>query len=99
MVSQPCAGPRSETGNQRANTRAELGSAPASPAPNRKRTHRNRRKPLLAPASAVNGGQPSINGTAPVSAVNADHHSTIRTNTPREPYLSPQRPVGTSNNP
>src|SRR5438477_2288890 len=89
MVSQPCAGPRSEAGNHRANTRAELGSAPASPAPNRKRTHKSRIKPLLAPASGE-GSQTSRNGTAPVNAVNADHQSTMRTKTPREPYRSPQ---------
>ena len=38
-------------------------------------------------------------GTQPVSAVNNDHQSTMRANTPREPKRSPQRPVGISKRP
>src|SRR5262245_33908384 len=103
----PCTTPRSDIGNQRATTRALFGKAPASPAPNRNRTISNSRK-----LSKTSGSDPASQGmetlhpllhenlsTQPVSTVKIDHQVTIRVNTPREPYRSPQRPVGTSNRP
>ena len=76
----PFAVPRSCAGNQRENARAMFGNAPASPAPNRNRTARSVPNPR----------------TAPVSIVNADHHSTMRVRTRRGPYTSPNHPDGTS---
>src|SRR5262245_12451419 len=89
----PCTMPRSDIGNQRATTRALFGRAPASPAPNRKRTSISKRKLSKASGSAevthgIDTFQPLLHEnlpTQPVSTVNADHQITIRVNTPREP--------------
>src|SRR5262245_60050319 len=85
-----CGGPRRPGGNQREITRAALGSAPASPAPNKKRINNNSRKL----SSTIDGSNSYENfQTHPVNAVNADHQSTMRINTRRDPYQSPQYPV------
>jgi hypothetical protein len=81
MLMKPAIRPRAAAGNQRSITRVTLGSAPASPAPNRNRMATSGRKPVA----------------EPVSAVNADHQATIRRSTQREPCLSPQWPTSTSN--
>jgi hypothetical protein len=78
--STPLARPRSRTGNHREKLRATFGNAPASPAPKRKRIATSDRNPRA----------------APVSIVNADHHSTIRVRTLRGPLTSPSQPDGTS---
>lgn len=74
----PCTRQRSRRGIQREKTRAAFGHAPASPAPNRKRT----------PSSA---GKLK---TAPVNMVNADHQTTMRASTPRLPTRSAHHAVG-----
>jgi hypothetical protein len=78
--STPLAMPRSRAGNHCEKLRTALGNAPASPAPNRKRTASSERLPC----------------TVPVSIVNADHHSTMRVSTRRGPMTSPSQPEGTS---
>lgn len=66
--------------NHFATTIDAFGNAPASPAPNANRTASSGRKPL----------------TAPVNAVNIDHHATTRASTRRAPMRSPITPVGIS---
>ncbi len=80
VVTIPCARPRDESGNHARRIRAELGNAPASPAPNRNRMTTSDANPQA----------------APVSAVKNDHQSTIRVRMRREPYRSPHRPAGIS---
>ena len=50
----PIARPRARAGNHFETTVDTLGQAPASPAPNRKRTTSNETRPNVAPVSAVN---------------------------------------------
>ena len=76
----PFAFPRSRDGNQREKLRTMFGKAPASPAPNRKR---------------IVTSPPKLRAV-PVSAVNADHHNTIRVRTRRGPRRSPSQPDGIS---
>src|SRR5262245_32820174 len=97
------AGPRLPGGNHRVITRAALGRAPASPAPKRKRMSMSNTK-LLNKTRVVPFDSDSVNPqlnlkTHPVSAVKADHQSTMRINTRRDPNRSPQCPVMTSNSP
>src|SRR5262245_2825778 len=79
----PCTRPRSPTGYQREMARAAFGNAPASAAPNRNRTSTSESSPVA----------------APVSAVNADHASTMTDSTDRGPSRSPYRPTGTAKRP
>src|SRR5262245_11555183 len=65
----PWTRPRSPAGNQREMTRAAFGYAPASPAPNRKRTTNRDTKP----------------NAAPVSIANIDHQTTMRARTASAP--------------
>ena len=81
MKKVPCALPRSCLGNHREKVRATVGSAPASPAPNRNRIVTIDAKP----------------NAMPVSTVNADHQQTIRVSTRRVPIRSAHQPVGISN--
>jgi len=90
VIAEPVANPTNDTliarpcsdgGNQRETARAMFGKAPASPAPNRNRISSNDRKPAA----------------APVSAVNADHQSTIRVSAILAPKRSPSHPLGISN--
>src|SRR5262249_55954203 len=81
-----CAGPRFPGGSQQEITRAALGKAPASPAPNKNRTNSNRAKPLT---TLGQNSQENFH-TQPVSAVNTDHQRTMRINTRRDPNRSPQ---------
>jgi hypothetical protein len=76
-MARPC----SATGNQRETVRAIIGKAPASQAPNRKRTTSRETNPTA----------------APVSTVNADQQRTIRVKALRVPMVSPHQPLGTSN--
>src|SRR5258706_7128548 len=76
LMARPC----SETGNHRDTVRAIIGNAPASQAPNRKRTASRETNPTL----------------APVSTVNADQQRTIRVRALRVPITSPHQPLGTS---
>ena len=71
---------RSETGTHRPTTVADWGM---------RRLPRRRKE--TGPASKTGKLE-----TAPVSAVNADHHSTIRVNTRRGPMRSPSMPLGIS---
>src|SRR6476619_2668377 len=77
----PCARPRSTTGNQREIADELLGYAPASPAPNAKRTASSEKKLE----------------TTPVRLVNTDHHATMRVSTLRAPIRSAIAPLGISN--
>ena len=79
--STPLAMPRSRAGNHCEKLRTALGKAPASPAPKRN---------LMATSDL----RPSA---APVSIVNADHHTTMRVSTRRGPITSPNQPDGISN--
>src|SRR5581483_4503215 len=76
-----CARSRSRRGSHVVNTLVRLGNAPASPAPKRKRVSHSVLRLHI----------------QPVSAVNADHHSTTRIRTLRGPIQSPSQPLGTSN--
>jgi hypothetical protein len=67
-----------------------LGSAPASPAPNKNRIRSKSTKPLN---TTPGSGSQENRQTQPVSAVKADHQSTMRISTRREPKRSPQWPV------
>src|SRR4051794_10713799 len=80
MKKIPCAVPRSAVGNQREMALAELGHAPASPAPKRKRMASSE---LELKAAAV-------------AMVKLDHQITIRVSTLRGPIRSPHHPVGIS---
>src|SRR5438067_13760067 len=71
---------RSVDGIQRETTDEQLGKAPASPAPKRKRAARSEENPV----------------TAPVNAVKADHQRTIRNKTVRGPMRSASNPLGAS---
>src|SRR5580704_17309465 len=71
---------RSALGTQRETADVQLGNAPASPAPKRKRTASRARK-LVA---------------TPVRAVKADHQRTIRVRILRGPIRSPRIPLGIS---
>src|SRR6478735_394597 len=77
----PFALPRSLRGNHRERLRDMFGNAPASPAPNKNRVATSDRNPIA----------------APVSIVQADHHSTMRVSTRRGPAMSPSQPDGISN--
>src|SRR5207249_12312070 len=68
-------------GNQRDITPEVFGSAPASPTPKRNRTMMRDNKPVV----------------RPVSAVNTDHHNTMRVKTTFCPFRSPIMPEGISN--
>ena len=81
MNTQPCATPRSATGNHFAKLREVFGKAPASPTPNRKRATTSDAKFQA----------------RPVAAVNADHQRTMRVSTLRGPMTSPIQPLGISN--
>src|SRR5262245_16757060 len=90
VIDEPAAKPTNETliarpcsrcGNQRETARAVFGKAPASPAPKRNRMTSSDLKPEA----------------APVKAVNADHHNTIRVKANRAPNRSPSQPLGISN--
>src|SRR5688500_2409990 len=81
MKTQPCAAPRSATGNHFAKLRDVFGNAPASPTPNRNRATNSDAKFQA----------------APVAAVKADHQITMRVRTLRGPNTSPIQPLGISN--
>src|SRR6266478_7043802 len=77
----PCARTRSTGGSQVVKALVRFGKQPASPAPNRNRVTNMDEKFHM----------------TPVSAVNADHHNTIRIRTFRGPIKSPNHPPGISN--
>ena len=83
MLKTPKALPRVSGENQFAIATEALGNAPASPAPNRKRTP----------------SRTEYIEVAPVSAVNTDHQTTMRVSTRLAPSLSPRWPLGISNSP
>src|SRR5215213_2839122 len=76
----PIARPRCAAGNQRETVEALFGIAPASPAPNKRRTIKSEVNPTV----------------APVSIVKADHQRTILVSAVRVPKRSPSQPLGIS---